>query len=401
VTPERRRALLQAGGLGLFGFLVFAVSFVFAFPYDRIKDQVVAIASTQNLDVDVGNAGPVFGVGVGLDEVMVRTRPEPGKKASVLQIDQARVYVSPLAQLRGVLAYEMDLRTLDGQITADVTAEKEKGITKIQTRDISMASLPGVKETINLPLGGTLELNLDITAPNHRNGEASGNLGWKWAGMVVGDGKEKLKVAGNPLLAEGISLPRIRLGDFVGDVVFNKGVGKLKGVGARSQDAEIRIEGEVRLADPLTYTYLDLYVTFKFSDTLLKSADKLQLMLQFADSMGKRPDGFYGFRLTGSPGRFGPVQWMKTSPFGTGSRASLDPRPGSPAAAPALERALPPPPSSPQSAVQQALAAAATTGSTAAAAAAAGTTTTANLDDGAAVAPNANLPRYVTSPPRE
>jgi hypothetical protein len=41
--------------------------------------------------------------------------------------------------------------------------------------------------------------------------------------------------------------------------------------------------------------------------------------------MGKRSDGFYGFRMTGSFNRLGPVQWMKTSPFpAVGTRASLN-----------------------------------------------------------------------------
>jgi hypothetical protein len=44
-------------------------------------------------------------------------------------------------------------------------------------------------------------------------------------------------------------------------------------------------------------------------------------MMQLAESMGKRPDGFYGFRLTGSFARMGPIQWMKASPFPAGSRA--------------------------------------------------------------------------------
>ena len=273
-----------------------------------------------------------------------------------------------------------------------------------------MAQLPGVKQAINLTLGGLLDLDLDLAAPNHRNGEANGTLSWKWANMSVGDGKEKLKITGNPLLAEGISLPRVRLGDFAGKVVFQKGVGRLQGVGARSQDGEVRIEGEVRLADPLVFTNVDVYVMFKFSDAMLKSADKLQLMLQFAESMGKRSDGFYGFRVSGTPGRMGPVQWMKTSPFPGGSnpRAALEPR--APGLAPTQRRARrgDGTPARNRGALAGPRARTRARGAgggigrsgsrVPAPATAAGAT--------AAVAPgelppNANLPRYVTSPPRE
>ena len=127
MSPERKRTIIKVAALGAFGVVVFLVSLIAAFPYDRIKDQLIAVASTQNLDVEVGSAGPVFGMGVALDEILVRSRPDPGQKASVLQIDKARVHVSPLAQLQGVLAYNVDLQTMEGQIEADVRRGKGAG----------------------------------------------------------------------------------------------------------------------------------------------------------------------------------------------------------------------------------------------------------------------------------
>ena len=394
MTPERRRGLIRFVAIGAFGLVVFAISFVLAFPYDRIKDQLITMAAAQNLDVKVEHAGPVFGLGVALDDVSVRSRPEPGKKASLLAIDHARVHVSPLAQLRGQLAYDLALETMGGQIGAAIVAEKTKGETRITTRHIDMAQAPGVKEAINLTLGGALDLDVDITAPNNHNAEAAGNAEWTWSKMSLGDGKEKLKIAGNPLLTEGITLPRVSFGDFGGKVVFQKGIGRLQGVGARSADAEVKIEGEVRLADPLSYTYLDLYVMFKFSDALLKRADKLQVMLQFAESMGKRPDGFYGFRLSGPFGRFSPVQWQKTSPFAStapGGRAALPTPPGTSAVA--LERPGAPAPTVPPSPAEPLPAPAPAPEQ--------GEGRAPDQNDGEAVRPTANLPKYVTGPPKE
>jgi type II secretion system protein N len=322
MTPERFRSLRRWLGIGLFGAVIFCISFAMAFPYDRVKDQIVAAAAAFNMDMDVGSTGPMLGFGVVMKDVTLRTRPELGKKASVMTIDQARLASSPLAGVRErLMDYDIQLDTLGGRIEADLVATRELGETRLSTREISMAELPGVKTSIGLPLAGQLSMDLDFKAPNNRNGEGSGSLEWNWGGASVGDGKEKLRIPGNPLLSEGITFPKIRLGDFKGKVAFTKGVGKLSGVGARSPDGEIKIEGEVRLADPLNYSYVDLYVTFKLSDALLKANDRLQLMMQIAETMGKRPDGFYGFRLTGSFARMGPVQWMKTSPFPSGARA--------------------------------------------------------------------------------
>src|SRR5262249_39888527 len=158
----------------------------------------------------------------------------------------------------------------------------------------------------------------------NRNAEANGALSWTWAGCVLGDGKEKLRVPGT-LVAEGISLPKLRLNDFTGKINFEKGVGKLQNVQAKGPDGELHLEREIRLSEIVALSYIDIYLRFKLSDALLKSSDKLQTMLQFADA-AKRADGFYGFHVTGTLSRPGSFQPMKSSPFASAASSPL-PRP--------------------------------------------------------------------------
>jgi type II secretion system protein N len=333
MTPERFRMIRRTLGIGAFGAVVFVISFMLAFPYERVKDTVVAQAAAANLDVEVGSTGPLLGFGVVMKDVVVRTRPALGEKPAVMSIEEARLSSSPLVGLKGQTAYDntVSLDTLGGQVDIESSGVMLKhGETRVMARELGLNELSGSRGLIPLPLAGRLDMNLEMVLPTGRYGEGNGAVDWKWAGAAIGDGKEKLRVAGNPFLSEGIVIPRVRLGDFKGKVVFQKGVGKLQGVGAKSQDGELRMEGEIRLADPVGYSYLDLYVTFKLSDALLQSNDKFQLMLQLAESMGKRSDGFYGFRMTGSFNRLGPVQWMKTSPFpavGTRAAAGTAPTP--------------------------------------------------------------------------
>jgi type II secretion system protein N len=326
-TPDRLRRLR---GIGLrlgFGLLVYVIAFYVAFPYHRIKEQVIALASMRNLDVEIGAAGPALGMGLTFSDIVVMTRPPPsaGGKPTRFKIDEAEVLVSPLARLFGENAYSLSAEAMGGDIDVDWEASKSKGKMKIRAQDVAMAQVPGVKESINLPLGGTLELNVDLATPNNKNAEAAGSLSWTCRSCAIGDGKSKLKIAGNPMLSEGLSLPQVRLGDFAGKVNFEKGVGKLQAVQARSADGEIAIEGEIRLADPIRYSQLDLYIRFKPSETLLKRADTVKMMLQMFESMGKRPDGAYGLRLSGTFSRIGPVHWSKTSPF-AGRETSAAPR---------------------------------------------------------------------------
>jgi len=372
LTPERLRTLRAFGWRAGFGLVMFIVFFYVFFPYHRVKDQVVAMAAQQNVDVEIGSAGPIFGVGIGFHDILVASRPTDGSKPTRLRIDDARVSISPFARLMGEEAYSLSAGALGGEMDVDWEASKARSRLVVKTEEISMAELPGVKEAINLPLGGKLGLAIDLTMPGQKAGAADGAIRWTCAACVVGDGKAKLKVAGNPMLAEGLSLPRLKLGDFTGRIAFEKGVGKLQGVQAKSADGELYVEGEVRLADPLPYSQVDLYIRFKLSDALLKSSDKLQLILQLIESMGKRPDGFYGLRLQGPVSRLGPPQWLKTSPFAS-TGAAPPPRPGA-IARPAPARIaggepIPAPPPPPERLVDP-------------------------LKD-----PNANLPRYPSPPP--
>jgi type II secretion system protein N len=327
LTPERVRTLRALGLRAGFGLVVFIIAFFAWFPYNRIKDQVVAMASQQNVDVEIGSAGPILGVGIAFHDILVATRPTDNSRPTRLRIDQAKVSISPFARLLGEEAYSLSAGALGGDIDVDWEASKAKSRLVVKGEDVAMAEIPGVKEAINLPLGGKLGLSIDLGMPGGKVAAADGPVRWTCAACVIGDGKAKLKIAGNPMLAEGLSLPRLKLGDFTGRINFDKGVGKLQGVQAKSSDGELYIEGEVRLADPLQYSQVDLYIRFKLSDAFIKSSDKLPLMLQFIE-MGKRPDGYYGLRLQGSLSRLGPPQWLKTSPF-AGAGAAPTPRPSS------------------------------------------------------------------------
>lgn len=338
LTPERVRLFRRIGIHLAVGFVVLTLTFYLSFPYDRISEVLAASAAQQNVDVEIGSAGPAFGVGVSFENVLISTRPTDGSKPTRIRIDGARVTASPLAFLIGRQSVSVSAETMGGDIEIEWRAsrldgQKSEGRLRIDARSLAMADLPGIQETINLPLAGMLGMTIDLKVPMIGTGlnvrplwnEASGSVSWKCEACSIGDGKAKLKIAGNPLFAEGLSLPRLRLGDLAGKLAIEKGIGKFQAVQARSPDGELIVEGEMRLADPLPLSALDVYVRFRLSDALLKSADKLKLILQIAESVGKRSDGFYGFRLNGALARLGAPRWSQSSPFAgitAGSRPS-------------------------------------------------------------------------------
>ena len=131
--------------------------------------------------------------------------------------------------------------------------------------------------------------------------------------------------------------------------VIDKGVGRLQGVQFKSPDAEATVEGEIDLAQPIATSRIDLYVRFKLSDSLLRSSEKLRTIMDFTAQMGKRPDGFIGFRMTGSFQNMSSVQWLQTSPFASGTSPVKPTPPVRPAigAPPPPPAAAPPAPSAP------------------------------------------------------
>jgi hypothetical protein len=106
MTPERFRMIRRTVGMGAFGLVVFVFSFMLAFPYERVKDTVVAQAAAANLDLEVGSTGPLFGFGVVMKDVVLRTRPALGEKPSVMSIQEARLSSSPFVGLKGQTAYD-------------------------------------------------------------------------------------------------------------------------------------------------------------------------------------------------------------------------------------------------------------------------------------------------------
>jgi type II secretion system protein N len=356
MMSDRLRRLLKIGATAGFGLFVFFLVLILTLPYGRVKDYLVALADQQGYDVEAKSAGPALGLGVRIKDITIASRPSGGGKPTRIVVPVAKLRWSLLGALAGRKTYQVSARVFDGDVDVETSRSKTESSLHIAATGIDLSEIPWVKAATNLPLSGRLDLRLDEKMPGLLASATVGSLTWTCSACAVGDGKAKLVLPGNPLLAEGLGLPKIRLGDFVGRVSIDKGVGRLQGVQAKSPDGELYLEGEIKLSQPLSASSFDLYVRFKLSDALLKSSEKLRTIMQFAGSAGKRPDGFYGLRVSGTLNHMGAPQWTKTSPFGApasgpkpvAARAgAARPSPPHPAAPVAAAPAAPPTPPTP------------------------------------------------------
>jgi type II secretion system protein N len=329
----------------LFGLWVFATVFYLTLPFNRFKDWVGARLASEGYELEAASAGPALGLGMLLNDVILVSRPSTAAKPTRILIDQATLSVSPWAYLFGTQSFSVQADVFSGELGVRYEATDQERAFAIQGKQIDLAELPWVKAAINLPLAGQFRFDFDLKRPNKRIAEAKGRLTFTCTGCMLGDGKAKLIVKGSPLLAEGLGLPKIRLGDFNGKVMFDKGVGRIMGMQVKSQDVEAFIEGEITLADPVAHSRVDLYIRIKPSESLLKASEKLRTIIEITAQMGKRPDGFLGFRLGGTLRRLGAPQWLQVSPFANSVPVGKGPSPK--AALPMPAPSLPPPPAIP------------------------------------------------------
>ncbi|HTA18662.1 MAG TPA: type II secretion system protein GspN, partial [Polyangia bacterium] len=356
LSPEALRRLRLVGAkVGVFLF-VFVVALYIWFPYDRAKEMAINMAATQGVDVEIESAGPTFGVGIAFTNIHVKTRPATGKPTR-FSIEKATVTTSVFSILLAGLTsspvpYTITLDAFGGRVAlAQKGAPGKKGPFRVEitARDVSLAEVPGIREAINLPVTGTLKLDLDIASPTGKFADTKGDVSFLCGACVLGDGKTPLKVEGNAFLGGGLTLPKLRVGDLGGDIAIEKGTAKLKGISSKSADGEISLEGDVSMRDPLVNSAVNAYLRFKLSDAFLRSAGTVQTILQMAGASGRRPDGSYGVRISG---RLGAPSMMLSAVAPTGGATPTTPpmRPGRPGIMPYT-----PPPPPPQMAQPSAM----------------------------------------------
>jgi type II secretion system protein N len=328
------RRLIKWIGYPLFGLFCFVVFLYLTFPFDRIKDRVERqLSASGDMTVKIDELGPSPLLGVNAERVLVVMKPKPKPPPPLaapgeppppppekprpvrILLDEVTVKASLFGLLTGATDVSFDVEGLGGSISGEYWAHKKKGFRMaLEAEKLDLGGLPAVEQFVGLPVKGIVSSEVQLSVPQNRWSEATGAVNIECDGCSVGDGKAKLKIPGNPLLAMGITLPRIRLGRFGGQVKIEKGVATFENVSAKSPDIQVDLEGSINLRTPLGFSQSQAYLKFKISPDLKKRDPKFEL-LENGLGQAKRPDGFFGMRLMGPlrnlrpiPSRVGPAQ---------------------------------------------------------------------------------------------
>ncbi len=318
----RMRKVAKYGGYVAYAVAVCVATIYIFFPYDRLKKMVAArLDSDGRYDVTIEEVGPAFPVGLTVTGIRIVSPPEkPDEKPGIVDIDRLQVTVGLFSLLSDTKEIDLEVDALGGHISAQVETQGKARKIAVQFEGVSMAKLPGIAKAISLPMTGALHGKGYIDIPEQGLRRSKGKLSIQCKSCTLGDGKTKVKIdfrpkhkrkRPNPMADEGVTLPRVRLGRFAGDIVIENGKATFRQFEALSPDGEAILMGTITLREPFAFSNVDAYFKFKFAPELKKKEQKWQA-IESSLGRGKRADGYIGFAIRGrlkDPPKFKPRRY--------------------------------------------------------------------------------------------
>jgi type II secretion system protein N len=339
---KRTRLILKWAGYPLYAIVVFLVALYATFPYGKLKTRIeTQLSRPGEREVTIGDLGPSPLLGLSAERVVVRVKRNPpagapgaapalatgatadgkaGNKGTYRRfvLDQVTVNSGLIAILSGNVDVSFDVEGMGGNLEGRYQRAKKVGWSLEATASkLKMTRMPFLGDAIGLPLAGTLSAEVDLNVPKHSLSNARGSVEIEVDKCALGDGKKKLKVPGNPMLAAGITMPKVDVGRLGGRIKVDKGVAKLQNFTSKGRDIEMSLEGSFTLHNQLAFSNAQAYLRFKISPELIKKDPKFEL-LQSGLANAKRNDGFFGMQIMGSlkkprfiPSRLGPSKLQR------------------------------------------------------------------------------------------
>lgn len=310
----RIKSLLPYVGYAFFYFFSFSLFCYLTFPYDRLRDRLVAEfhasqkgqAKQNHLEID--EVGPYRLTGVVATGVKYITpgnpKPDGTSQPTTLEIDELRARLSIFPLILGRKSVSFYARAFGGEVEgvfSDATKERKL---ELEMKDVAIGRIEPITGLVGLPLTGAIKGTVDMTFPDRRASKANGTVKLAVTDLSAGDGKAKI--------ADTIALPKLQVGELALDAEIKEGVLKLNKLGAAGQDLELASEGKITLRDQPLESVADVYVRFKFSDGFRGKNDVTKSLFGAPGSstpalfefnpkvkQSKRADGFYGWHMVG------------------------------------------------------------------------------------------------------
>ncbi len=317
LSSEQKR-LLRWVGFPLLILVTFVFAAFYTFPYERLGDWIEGQAAKKNWVLSIGDISPRFFPGnVTLSDIEVRTIPtKPEETPMTIWVDEVKLDIGIIAAITGGVDVDIEALVGDGVIEGEIEKSSSRVEIAIDTEALPLATLPGLRYALgDLPMLGGLDASVKLELPSEKKNDrvqylwskANGNIDFGIVDGVVGDGKTKIKLRPRPgkrlVFKEGITVPRLNLGELTASIEISDGRGTINEFKSRSLDGELDVDGEIKFVDPVGNSEFPACVRFKFSPAFLKrekNFGSVETML----SRAKQTDGTYALPTQGKLSNF-------------------------------------------------------------------------------------------------
>jgi type II secretion system protein N len=305
-------------GYGAFALLAFILCLFLTFPFDALRARVATEAAASGIAVRIGTLRPGF-FGVTAKDVQVSVPPQPlsGETLAALSSGEEGATAMMGAAVLGepVIIDSLSLRpslfplgvslhadAMGGTIRGTIGGLKELTV-KLDAQNVRVdqGNLPAFS---GLTMEGALGARVALTLPRSTGKDAqpdlsaaTGELALDSSGLVIKGGKVSIPLSpGAPPVP--MDLPQVALGEIVGRIDFDKGMGTVKELRLKSEDLEVRAEGTLKLGRRVAYSEPALDVRIKAEPEFTKRVGVLGAGLTLLPP-DKQDPKFRAGRLTG------------------------------------------------------------------------------------------------------
>lgn len=199
-----------------------------------------------------------------------KAKAPTGPRDTVLLIERATARIELWPLLTGRVQVSFHAEAFGGAIEGSVPVQG-KGDVDVSLENVDLAQVGIIKTYLTMPLRGIATGELSLArGEGGKLSKSTGALNLVIEDAVIGDGKSKV--------ANMITMPPAKLGKVEIAADAEAGQLKLSKFGASGGDLELSAEGLVKLKDKWKSSGLDLFLRFKFADEYRNRDDKTKMI---------------------------------------------------------------------------------------------------------------------------
>lgn len=273
----------------LFGFVCFAIFFIFLFPFASIKGRIQTEAERalgNQYRVQIGEVSLVPMTGIGLSKVVISEKA--GEQRKMMVLDKGKMHFSLLPFLWGALSMGYDLESAGGRVFGRLEQSDSQINLEADLRDVNLVALPFIKAKWGVDLSsdvdGKIDMELYPKTPIRNNGSIQLNI-------------QKLKM-GESNIMKFFKLPPLDLAAPQGksrvDIVMNRGNIEIRSLDLKGGEITLSLGGKIYLAQRVSHFRLNIRGKFGIDE---KRAKDFVLLSVIGKQKGE--DGLYPLTVTG------------------------------------------------------------------------------------------------------